>query len=175
MKNKFYFNRTAGWVILFISLWVGNAGAAEDPVPEWINYKHQGDICLRAGQAEQAVAAYHESLALKPESTETLFNLAIAYYSQREISKAAGVLETLLAYNGQDTEARYNLACLLVYLGDKEGAFRNFEIAKAGAGCNPLLCEYIEQGLEFLRELENLTPSTQDLILFLLAQGLPAL
>jgi tetratricopeptide (TPR) repeat protein len=176
MRTKPSFSKTTLLMITFLALGIGNAGATESTVAEWLRHKHQGDICLAAGKTEEAAKAYQKSLALNPKSTEALFNLAIVYYSQKDIAKASETLQTLLKHNSEDIEARYNLACLLVYLGDKEGAFHHFQLAKTEAArCNSFLCKYIEQGLEFLGELENLTPSTQDLILFLLAQGLPAL
>ncbi|MBI4549411.1 MAG: tetratricopeptide repeat protein [Candidatus Omnitrophica bacterium] len=164
------------WITaIFLLFSLSGTARADERMPEWLCQKRAGDTCLRAGNAADAVGAYRAALRLNPESAETWFNLAIAHYSQKDISSAAGALENLLRLDPEDAEARYNLACLLVYLGDKEGAFRNFESARNKVDFNSALSKYIEQGLEFLRQLEEATPSAQDLILFLLAQGLPAL
>ncbi len=135
--------------------------------------KLTGDCYLSQGKISRSIEEYKKALLLNSHSTATYFNLAIAYYAQRNLEGATSALEELLKINEQDVEAWYNLACLNLYQQDTEKAKLHFEKAKLCCDCNSKFVPLIMQGLEFLNELKN--SGHQDLILLLLQKGLPPL
>jgi tetratricopeptide (TPR) repeat protein len=138
-------------------------------------HKTQGDDYLEAGHYAQAITEYQKALRLYPHSATTYFNLAIAHYSQGSIRKAAQALEKLLELAPSDVEAHYNLACLNLYLQDIEKAKFHFRKAMSYRDDNPQFIPLIKQALKFLEEINKADTSTQDIIFFLLRQGLPPL
>lgn len=157
------------------SLQASCCGASETGTDEALHFKIAADQYLRQGLISESITEYHKAIRINPHCRSAYFNLAIAYYQRRDLENAARVLEDLVALKPGDTEAHYNLACLKIYLGDPAGARQHFERAQCGDGFDGRLASLIEQGLEFLAELGVKNPSTQDLVLFLIRQGLPPL
>ncbi len=139
-----------------------------------LKYKVAGDQYLKNGAAFQAIAEYQKAVAINPRSIATQFNLAIAYYAEKNIEGAIQALEKIVALDPSDVEAQYNLACLWLYQKDLDKSKIHFEKAKS---CCPPGSEFItltRQGFEYVNELKGVDSSTQALALFLLQfqQGL---
>lgn len=141
---------------------------------EGLLYKLAADRYLKSGDAVSAIPEYQKAVALNPQSTATLFNLAIAYYSVRDIDGTISTLEKILTIDPTDVEANYNLACLLLYQGNLKDAQLHFEKTKACCDGNPKFGALASQGLEYLNEFKTLNSPSRDLALFLLQmqQGL---
>jgi tetratricopeptide (TPR) repeat protein len=139
-----------------------------------LEYKVSGDLSLKSGDALRAIAEYQKAIELNPHSTATLFNLAIAYYSIRDIDGTISTLKKILAIDPADVEVNYNLACLLLYQGNLKDAQLHFEKTKACCDGNPKFGALASQGLEYLNEFKSLNSPSRDLALFLLQmqQGL---
>lgn len=120
-------------------------------------YKEAGDIYLRSGKSAIAIGEYKKALELNPGSTAVTFNLAIAYYKERDLKATISVLEKLVQFDPNDTEAYYNLGCLKLYGRNFEAARHCFKKARA------------EQTLEFVDKLRSLDPQTQSAVLLSLA------
>ena len=120
----------AGLGLIALILGVSSPGYSQvtgSTSKEGILHKMAGDRYLKDGAAVAAVSEYQQAVTLNPRSTATLFNLAIAYYSVRNIEGATLTLEKILAIDPSDAEAQYNLACLLLYQGNLEGAKLHFK------------------------------------------------
>ncbi len=141
---------------------------------EGLLYKLAADRYLKNGDMAAAIPEYQKAVELNPHSTATLFNLAIAYYSVRDIDGTISTLEKILTIDPTDVEANYNLACLLLYQGNLKDAQLHFEKTKACCDGNPHFGLLASQGLEYLHEFKSLNSSSRDLALFLLQmqQGL---
>ena len=103
------------------------------------------------------------------------FNLAIAYYAQRNIRAAAENLERVLGFDPADGEARYNLACLRLYQGDVEEAKLQFEKAVFCCFSHSIFGRKSREALELIHQFSLLDVSTQELLLFVTQYGLPPL
>lgn len=167
----------AGLGLIALILGVSSPGYSQvtgSTSKEGILHKMAGDRYLKDGAAAAAVSEYQQAVTLNPRSTATLFNLAIAYYSARNIKGATLTLEKILAIDPSDAEAQYNLACLLLYEGNLEGAKLHFEKTKSCCDGAPQFGTFASQGLEYLNEFKTLNSPSRDLALFLLQlqQGL---
>lgn len=133
-----------------------------------------GDQYLKAGEVTLAIREYKRAVVINPASTATYFNLAIAYYQDKNIEGAISALEKIAELNPLDVEAQYNLACLWLYQKDLNRAKSHFEKAKACCDGNPEFATLTRQGLEYLDEIQKMDSSAQALALFLLQfqQGL---
>ncbi|HXV28181.1 MAG TPA: tetratricopeptide repeat protein, partial [bacterium] len=126
----------------------GPAGIAMASLPAQDPAFHfsSGNRHLENGNYQAAILEFERSLEDHPSQTKIYFNLAIAYYAEGKMSKAAGALEKLLAINPKDVEARYNLACLNLYLENPGKAKEHFLAAKADAFQSPAFIPMINQG-----------------------------
>lgn len=138
-----------------------------------LKHKVAGNRYLKEGKVHDAVLEYHKALAMNPNSTATYFNLAIAYYTDRDIKGAISALEKILSLSPLDYEAHYNLGCLWLYQKDLEKAKHYFEKAKFCCD-DPHFLFLTRQGLEYLDQIQQIDSSAQTLALFLLQvqQGL---
>lgn len=134
------------------------------------SFKQVGDECLIHGKALAAIANYEKAVALNPNSSGTLFNLAIAYYSQSNLKATVATLEKLIQLDPTDQEVAYNLACLKLYTGDLARSRSLFERI-VGSSRSSSFTLRSKQGLEFLEEVKSMSPSAQKLALFLIQMG----
>jgi tetratricopeptide (TPR) repeat protein len=132
------------------------------------HHKVSGDRYLKAGEIASAIQEYQKAVAINPKSTATHFNLAIAYYLDKDMVGAISALEKIVELNPLDVEAQYNLACLWLYQKDLNKAKYHFEKAKACCDGLPRFASLTRQGLEYVNELHSIDSSTQALALFLL-------
>ncbi|MFW7377906.1 MAG: tetratricopeptide repeat protein [Oligoflexus sp.] len=68
-------------------------------------------------QHEQAVNAYHNAILLEPEKIEYHNGLGLAYYRQRDMSRALATFSRAIKLDPRDATIRYNEACILSLLG----------------------------------------------------------
>lgn len=161
-------------LMTLILIGTSRSGYAASLSKEGLLHKVAADRYLKIGDAVSAIPEYEKAVELNPHSTATLFNLAIAYYSVRDIDGTISTLEKIVAIDPMDVEANYNLACLLLYQGNLKDAQLRFEKTKACCDGNPKFGALASQGLEYLNEFKTLNSSSRDLALFLLQmqQGL---
>ena len=139
------------------------------------SHKAAGDSYLREGRFSSSIAEYQKALLGNPDSTvatAVYFNLAIAYYSERNIQGAVNALEKLVVLKPQDVEAQYNLGCLKLYRRDLKESTACFN--KASCCCNPdsPFFSPVHQGLALAQVLQTADPNTQNLIFLLLEKGM---
>ncbi len=136
-------------------------------------YKEAGDNYLRSGKSAFAIGEYKKALELNPGSTAVTFNLAIAYYKERNLKETISALEKIIQLDPNDYEAYYNLGCLKLYGRNFEAARDCFKKAQACYGANPDFACTIEDTLAFVGKLKTLDPQTRNaIILSFAAQSL---
>lgn len=147
---------------------------AKPDIGKALKFKVAADNYLKEGKTELAIREYEEAIERNPASAATHFNLAIAYYLEKNMAGAISALEKVVELNPLDVEAHYNLACLWLYQKDLDKAKSYFEKAKGCCDGNPQFTSLTRQGLEYLNEIQNIDSSAQALALFLLQfqQGL---
>lgn len=143
--------------------------------PQALEHKMAADGLLRKGLSSQAIVEYQKALELDPSSTATCFNLAIAYYAERNIKGARLALEKLVALDPKDVEAQYNLACLSLCEKDVEKALLHLECAKNYCPMDSGFTPFIQNAFLFIEELKSMDGRTRETVFLLLQQGLPLL
>ncbi len=144
--------------------WSAQASKSIDP-------KILGDHYLIEGKTSSAINEYQKALKINPKSEATYFNLAIAFYAERNIDGAVSVLEELIKLDPSDIEAQYNLACFKLYQKNINEAKIYFKKARECCPKTSSFTPLIQQGLDFMEDLEQTDSSTQSLALFLIQLG----
>ena len=128
-------------------------------------YKEAGDNYLRSGKSALAIGEYKKALELNSGSTAVYFDLAIAYYKERNLKETISSLERIVQLDPNDYEAYYNLGCLKLYGRNFEAACDCFKKAQACCSTNQDFACAIEDTLAFVGKLKTLDPQTQNTIL----------
>ncbi|MRR38446.1 tetratricopeptide repeat protein, partial [bacterium] len=84
---------------------------------------------LKKGEIDRAIMHMTETLRIKPDSVDTIFNLAWAYYEKKEYDKALGRFQQALKYNPGDAEIYNAMGNVLEEKGEKEGAVQYYKEA----------------------------------------------
>jgi Flp pilus assembly protein TadD len=149
---------------------VSNTAAFANPAPKdaFFNYVSEGHLNLDAGRTHAAIESYQKALALFPDSPAVLFNLAIAFYLERDMQGAAAALEKMVSLEPEDAEALYNLGHVLLLQKKTGKAKEAFMRAEALPQCPAKFRELIQQGLALIGNLESLDPISRDLAFFVI-------
>ncbi len=91
-----------------------------------------GNIYQDAGRFQAALAARNSALSLRPADMRTRMFVGQTQWSLGRLTEAEGVYRACIAALPNDPEPRYNMALLLLQLGDYAGAYasiaRSFEL-----------------------------------------------
>ena len=104
-----------------------NAQQCLEPAPDGAHCWSQGQAALRAGDTEQAIALYRQSLALQPNLQQNHLSLAAALLAQGDESQACDQLRQFLAFEPDHRNARSFYAELLCKRGQSLEARVQFE------------------------------------------------
>ena len=137
--------------------------------------KQEGDRLLHQGETQEAIRAYQKALAQNRKLAPAWFNMAIAFYTQRDVDRAAFALRRLVSLQPRDSEAHYNLGCLNLYRGNIHEARKEFEKARRSLPGESFLAEQIDRAFLFLELFENSSALQQRKILQMLQDGLQPL
>jgi predicted CXXCH cytochrome family protein len=88
-----------------------------------------GNLRLRQGRPEEAIAAYGRALALDPRFAGAYVNLADAYRQQKRESESEKVLRRGLMLSPRAPDLHHALGLLLVRKGDKGEAIKELGVA----------------------------------------------
>jgi Flp pilus assembly protein TadD len=160
--------KTLAWILSAVVLLSSAPAYADSNKENFFNYAAQGHIYLNEGNTRSAIEAYRKALSESPDSPSVLFNLAIAYYVEKDLLNAASALEKLLSLEPEDAEAHYNLGHVLLLQKNIGGARLHLEKAGKLPGCPSRFQPLIRQGLALIGDLENLDPFRRDLAFFVL-------
>ncbi len=157
-----------------LSLPLSHAGLAEEgrlPPSDPGDLKILADQQLRSGDTLSAIENYEKTVSLDPSFHAVYFNLAVAYYTDGQITEAAKNLELLIQLSPGDTEAIYNLGCLKLYLGDTQNAEKYFQCAVSSCSSTSRFKPLLEDGISFLKQVKQLAPEKQRVLFLLFRQG----
>jgi Flp pilus assembly protein TadD len=161
------------FITTFLSAIVSpGTGFGETAESQALSLKASADGHLRRGDTALAIGEYKKALALTPSSTALYFNLAVAYFSQKNLKDAAAALEKLVELDPQDVEAHYNLGCLYLYERDLVKAKTHLEKARLCCERDVRFEAPVRQSEAFIGELEKLDPLARELVFLLIQRDL---
>jgi tetratricopeptide (TPR) repeat protein len=99
---------------------------AVEPAPASARHWSQGQEALGAGDTEQAIALYRQSLAAQPNLKQNHLSLAAAFLAQGDEPNACDQLRQFLAVQPDHRNARFFYAELLCKLGQPNEAREQF-------------------------------------------------
>lgn len=98
---------------------------AHDPkAPDWRQYSGLGASLSAQGKQQAAQAEFAKALALAPDNTSVLNNLALSYALDGKHAEAERLLRQAAEHGGGNPKARQNLALILGLRGNVEEAKR---------------------------------------------------
>ena len=112
--------------------------AADDPTnPDWRVISARGTVLAKQGSYRDAIPLYERALALAPDQSSILNNLALARAMEGHADQAEPLLKRAAAANGKDPRVSQNLALVLGLQGKydeaKVAAARDLPADKAAA------------------------------------------
>jgi tetratricopeptide (TPR) repeat protein len=93
-------------------------------------YTILGEVSVKLNRFKDAINAYEKAIKLGANSPQILFNLANAYYMEKEFDKAVGLYHVLIKENPQNPHYHYNLGETYATIGDYNRALEAFNVAK---------------------------------------------
>ena len=109
----------------------GNYAAAEAEFKIILGeaYEHLGKIYSAQGKYEASVAAFQSAGAARPNSTDALIDLSIAYFHLTQYAKGVEPLQRVIAANAQNSIAHHMLGKTYFMMGEFEKATRELQQA----------------------------------------------
>jgi tetratricopeptide (TPR) repeat protein len=95
-----------------------------------------GMTCGRAGQPQEAIAAFQKALAIEPNSS-TYYMLGLIYGEGKQWQEAAKALSEALRLDPSNHRVRYNLALVWTQLGQRERALQELKTCLQADPQNP--------------------------------------
>ncbi|MDD2319079.1 MAG: tetratricopeptide repeat protein [Geobacteraceae bacterium] len=90
-------------------------------------YHNRGNALLELGRWDEAIACYREALRLMPSFTEGYITIATALQSLRRPYEAMASCHRALAIDAECAEAHWNLALVLLQVGEFAQGWQEFE------------------------------------------------
>lgn len=175
MDLKKLFAGIVGWALLSSPSLAFCETRANQALPYKI-YKTSGDNYLRQNKPELAISQYRKALRFGSTSPAIYFDLAIAYYLQKNFKETTLALEKVVQLDPKDAEAFYDLGCLKLCQRQLHEARISFEKARLLCSADSRFLPLANHGLDFLKAVNELDPAKQELFFELLLQiGLPSL
>ncbi len=125
---------------------------ADDPLkPDWRLISARGTIYAKQNKFGEAIAMFERALAMAPNQTSVLNNLAMAHAGNGDPAKAEEILRRALA-SSNDPKVKQNLALVLGLQGKHE------EAVAARAGAAPQTTAVADT--EYIRQMVKATPAS---------------
>ncbi|OGU77872.1 MAG: hypothetical protein A2V93_11130 [Ignavibacteria bacterium RBG_16_34_14] len=102
--------------------------SVEENPNDTLKMREYADLLAAAHHPEEAVIYYYSILNINPRRTDILNSLAFLYYNKKDYSKAADVINKVLLYEPDNTQAIYNLGAIAAASGNKEEARKRWEL-----------------------------------------------
>jgi tetratricopeptide (TPR) repeat protein len=102
--------------------------SVEENPNDTLKMREYADLLAAAHHPEEAVIYYYGILNINPRRTDILNSLAFIYYNKKDYSKAADVINKVLLYEPDNTQAIYNLGAIAATSGNKEEARKRWEL-----------------------------------------------
>jgi len=101
--------------------------AVDENPKDTLKMKEYADLLANAHHPDEAIIYYYNILNINPRRTDVLFSLAYIYYNKKNFEKARDVIEKVLLYEPDNTQAMYNLGAIAAASGDKVKAKNYWE------------------------------------------------
>jgi|SRR5690554_1391999 len=92
-----------------------------------VKIKEYADLLAAGHRSDEAIIWYYNILNINPRRTDILNKLAFIYYSKKNYSKAADLINKVLLYEPDNTEAMYNLGAIAATSGNREEAKKRWK------------------------------------------------
>jgi tetratricopeptide (TPR) repeat protein len=92
-------------------------------------HNNLGNVFLRQGRMDEAVAQFQKALAINPKDANTHYNLGNAFRQQGGVNEAIAHFQMALAIKPQFAEAHYNLGNAFLQQGHVDEAITHFQKA----------------------------------------------
>jgi tetratricopeptide (TPR) repeat protein len=87
-------------------------------------------VCMQLGKHDEAIFGYTKALECKPGVYDHMFNLANAYFLQKEYAKAQQLYKQLCQMNPKDTRVVFNIAETHMALKDFASALAQYQLVR---------------------------------------------
>lgn len=101
--------------------------AVEENPKDTLKMREYADFLSAAHQPDEAVSYYNDILKVNPKRPDVLFSLAYIYFNKKDYNKAEDLVNKILLFEPDNTEAMYNLGAIAASNGDKEKAKTQWE------------------------------------------------
>jgi cytochrome c-type biogenesis protein CcmH/NrfG len=101
--------------------------AVEKNPKDTLKMREYADFLAAAHQPDEAVTYYNNILKVNPKRSDILFSLAYIYFNKKDYNKAEDLVNKILLYEPDNTEAIYNLGAIAASNGDKVKARTQWE------------------------------------------------
>ncbi len=99
----------------------------EENPKDTLKMREYADFLSAAHQPDEAIIYYNNILNVNPKRSDVLFSLAYIYFNKKDYDKAEGLVNKILLYEPDNTEAMYNLGAIAASNGDKQKARTQWE------------------------------------------------
>jgi len=96
-----------------------------------IGFGAYGAVAMQLGKHDEAITAYSKALECKPGIYEYMFNLANAYFLQKEYAKSHNLYKQLCGMHPNDMRVAFNVAETCMALEDFDQAITYYQKASA--------------------------------------------
>jgi tetratricopeptide (TPR) repeat protein len=99
----------------------------EENPKDTLKMREYADFLSAAHQPDEAITYYNNILNVNPKRSDVLFSLAYIYFNKKNFDKAEDLVNKILVYEPDNTEAMYNLGAIAASNGDKQKARTQWE------------------------------------------------
>ncbi len=99
----------------------------EENPKDTLKIREYADLLAASHKPEDAIIYYYSILNINPRRTDILNSLAFIYFNQKNFEKAKDLINKILLYKPDNTEAMYNLGAIAATAGKKEEAKTKWE------------------------------------------------
>jgi tetratricopeptide (TPR) repeat protein len=99
----------------------------EENPKDTLKIREYADFLSAAHQPDEAINYYYNILSVNPKRSDILFSLAYIYFNKKNYDKAEDLVNKVLLYEPDNTEALYNLGAIAASKGDKQKARTQWE------------------------------------------------
>ena len=101
--------------------------SVEENPKDTLKMREYADLLAAAHHPEEAIVYYYSILNINPRRTDILNSVAFIYYNEKDYSKATDLINKILLYEPNNTEAMYNLGAIAATSGNKTEAKQRWE------------------------------------------------
>lgn len=101
--------------------------AIEENPNDTLKIREYADFLSAAHRPEEAIIYYYNVLNINPRRPDILNSIAFIYFNKNDYEKAADLINKILLYEPDNTQAMYNLGAIAASSGNKAEAKKRWE------------------------------------------------